>query len=176
MSGPLLLPDFPLSSADGPFFHSDEIFIHKVHDVDIEYKYTIGSSFPKCRGSIYLTTQRLYLDVVTIGSEIRSVIVPLACLSNEAFQQPIFGANNLTGVALLNDHLTLKFKASFVRGGSGLFMPKFFRALAAARRNPVLGNQGSSGTVDSQMYSSDAYLSGTAPEQVYIPEYHYDDM
>ena len=79
-------------------------------------------------GEAFLSLQRLRLAVPGGGS----AQIPLRCVSNERFEQPVFGCNYLAGDAEL-DGRRVAWRLSFERGGSAAFVTVFFRALRLAR-------------------------------------------
>jgi|TARA_B110000208_G_scaffold23862_1_gene30524 hypothetical protein len=66
--------------------------------------------------------------------------VPLAAITDEAFNQPVFGANSLTGcvAAVVGGGLprgcTAAFTFEFNEGGVGAFLPVLIKVLSEARR------------------------------------------
>ena len=66
--------------------------------------------------------------------------VPLASIADEAFQQPVFGANSLTGTVVavpgggLPPGLRGTFGFEFRDGGVGTFLPVLIRVLSETRR------------------------------------------
>ena len=66
--------------------------------------------------------------------------VPLASIVDEAFVQPVFGANSLTGTVVavpgggLPPGLSATFGFEFRDGGVGTFLPVLIRVLSEARR------------------------------------------
>ena len=93
-----------------------------------------GSSKVDGNGSLFLSTLRMVFVSDRGGG---GFDMPLATLYEEKFNQPIFGANNMTG---LSPPLTLpegspayKWCISFKNGGVGTFLPFFFRLLQEMR-------------------------------------------
>ena len=89
-------------------------------------------------GTLYISTLRMVFVNEKAGSDTRGFDIPLATLYKESFNQPIFGANNMTG---LSPPLDLpegadhwKWCISFRNGGVGTFLPFFFRLLQEMRR------------------------------------------
>lgn len=89
-------------------------------------------------GTLYISTLRMVFVNEKQGSEQTGFDMPLATLYKESFNQPIFGANNLTG---LSPPLDLpegadhwKWCISFRNGGVGTFLPFFFQLLQEMRR------------------------------------------
>lgn len=89
-------------------------------------------------GTLYLSTLRMVVVNDKTGAECTGFDMPLATLYKEAFNQPIFGANNMTGLSPPldtpdgTDHW--KWCISFRNGGVGTFLPFFFRLLQEMRR------------------------------------------
>ena len=89
-------------------------------------------------GTLYLSTLRMVVVNDKTGAECTGFDMPLATLYKEAFNQPIFGANNMTGLSPPldtpdgADHW--KWCISFRNGGVGTFLPFFFRLLQEMRR------------------------------------------
>ena len=70
------------------------------------------------------------------GGSIEAFDLPLATMRNERFNQPIFGANNMSGTSEplpggLADEI--KWTLTFKEGGVGTFLPLFFRLLGEMR-------------------------------------------
>ena len=87
-------------------------------------------------GTLYLSTLRLVV-VCKPGSSFAGFDLPLATMEKERFNQPIFGANNMTGVNPPLDGTTLtaeiKWCVAFHHGGVGTFLPFFFRLIQDMR-------------------------------------------
>jgi len=76
--------------------------------------------------------------------------LPLATLERESFNQPIFGANNLTGVSpplpgSACDGADIHWCLSFQDGGVGTFLPIFFGLLAEMRSRLEAERSGAAG-------------------------------
>lgn len=93
-------------------------------------------------GEITLTTKRLvFTNTVPIPlgpqATFHAFEFPLTTLTGEKFNQPIFGANNLTGTVQPLEGSGLpgqaSFKLVFHEGGCGTFLHFFFRALRELR-------------------------------------------
>jgi len=75
-------------------------------------------------GVLYLSTLRM----VFVGDRDQSFDMPLATMTDEKFNQPIFGANNMTGNSPPLDNSSAdawKWCISFNNGGVGTFLPFF---------------------------------------------------
>ena len=97
-----------------------------------------GRSKFDASGDLYLSTLRMVFVTSEPGSSIQGFDLPIATLTSESFNQPIFGANNLTGTSppLEGGDLTepIKWRLAFNNGGVGTFLPLFFRILSEMRR------------------------------------------
>ena len=86
---------------------------------------------------LYLSTLRIVF-VSNGGGGMEAFDLPLATMRNEKFNQPIFGANNMTGTnAPLPDtglSEDIKWTLAFKDGGVGTFLPLFFRVLQEMRQ------------------------------------------
>lgn len=82
-------------------------------------------------GVLFLSTLRM----VFVADKGQHFDMPLATLYEEKFNQPIFGANNLTGTSPPLDGLPDNYTwcISFRNGGVGTFLPFFFRLLEEMR-------------------------------------------
>ncbi len=84
-------------------------------------------------GTLYLSNLRIFFvaDGSTSRANCDSFDLPLATMIQPAFNQPIFGANNISGASppLPNSACqgNIKWTLSFNSGGVGTFVPLFFR-------------------------------------------------
>ena len=102
------------------------------------------------KGDLFLSTLRMVFvrdarastGWFGLGGEAPSDLVaydlPLSLVRSERFNQPIFGANNMTGCVPPLDQApgdgVYKWCISFRNGGVGTFLPFFFRLLEEMRR------------------------------------------
>ncbi|KAL0220085.1 hypothetical protein P9112_005738 [Eukaryota sp. TZLM1-RC] len=119
--------------SDGPLYEPDEVHLLSVPNVRITYHYRVASVKLDARGIVHLTTRHLYLQIHDDPGGTYCVVVSLPSISNERFKQPVFGANFLSATTVLVDSTSMQFKLIFDKGGAGVFMPQFFRALRKAR-------------------------------------------
>lgn len=96
--------------------------------------------------------------------------LPLTTLSEEKFNQPIFGANNLTGTVLPIEGGGLpgpaKFKLVFREGGCGTFLHFFLRALREIRSGRgVLGSMAASGALRTE---AAAFVDPNDPTVIFV--------
>jgi len=132
------------------------------------------------RGDLYLSTLRLVFVSKGNGG-MQGFDLPLATLVNESFNQPIFGANNLTGnspplegTALEED---IKWCISFNNGGVGTFLPLFFRLVTEMRQRmsqpQAAGSTPGGGVLsvaDAQQILHAAYIDPNDPSKLYVSQ------
>ena len=128
------------------------------------------------RGRLFLSTVRIVVvaDAPTPGG-LRAFDAPLAFLRGEKFNQPIFGANNLSAACFSvpaggptggcpPHRLVIRFR----HGGCGTLLPAFYGALVRARPGreaPVPGG-GGAGARD---FSEVAFVDPNDPSVVFLP-------
>jgi len=106
------------------------------------------------------------------GQAFHSFEFPLSLLSNEKFNQPIFGANNLTGTVqpLSGSGLPgpADFRLTFKEGGCGTFLHFFLRALRDVRTSRTdLASAASAGLLHAQ---SVAMVDPSDPSVIYLSQ------
>ena len=111
------------------------------------------------------------------GGSLDGFDLPIATLVEESFNQPIFGANNLTGSSppLEGSGLaaTIKWKISFNNGGVGTFLPLFFRLLNEMRQRmsqPQTTAASALTSVDAQQIMHAAYVDPNDPSKLYVSQ------
>ena len=123
-----------LNTDDVPVCMESEFFLLRRDDVDFHAKN--GDDCFHLKGRLFLSNLRV---VVVHGQSqnIRAFDLPLYTMKSEAFHQPIFGANYLSGENPPLDGSELrgniKWELKLLEGGTGTFLPLFFRALALLR-------------------------------------------
>mmetsp|Transcript_8890 Transcript_8890/g.14765 ORF Transcript_8890/g.14765 Transcript_8890/m.14765 type:complete len:203 (+) Transcript_8890:624-1232(+) len=129
--------------AKTPMSKVGEYFLVQREGVSVEISCEGLPKLKASSGVLYLTTLRVvYVPVpakpLDHGTEFRSFEFSLDKVEDEKFNQPIFGANNLSGNLKPTPGMGLtvdaKFKLYFKNGGAGTLLPIFFRALVDARR------------------------------------------
>lgn len=102
--------NIPLVSEEGgglmPARYTNEVFILRRDDMELELKDETGVLVPSLRGELHVTNVRIVFIVgekYTRKSRFRSVEIPFRGLENEALHQPIFGANNISGTIIPYD-------------------------------------------------------------------------
>ncbi len=109
-------------------------------DISAEIKLDNGQKY-KGKGKLYLTTARMVF--VNQGSgEMRSFDVPFALMKGAKFEQPIFGANYITGkvdplYGLIPSPATFKFH--FMSGGTQTFLNMFYNIAEQIRKRQYQG-------------------------------------
>ncbi|KAF4662486.1 Sodb2p [Perkinsus chesapeaki] len=120
-----------------PLAETGEVFILRRDNIVFSAK---GPSFGSLRatGDAFLTNKRLVFVIRKDGSGSRadfySAAVPLSAWNSPKFEQPVFGANFIEGVAPdpIPGAGDCRFSYTFNSGGCGTFLPLFFRLHAAA--------------------------------------------
>ncbi|OMJ86965.1 hypothetical protein SteCoe_11438 [Stentor coeruleus] len=112
-------------------------------DIEAEIALENGTKY-KGKGRLYLTTIRLVF-VNEKRSNISSFDIPIDLMSHEKFNQPIFGANYISGSVKPLYNLipcNAKFKFWFMSGGTGTFLPMFYGIVDQIRRRRANGSNG----------------------------------
>eukprot|EP00475_Leptophrys_vorax_P040340 TRINITY_DN74657_c0_g1_i1.p1 TRINITY_DN74657_c0_g1~~TRINITY_DN74657_c0_g1_i1.p1 ORF type:complete len:209 (-),score=4.82 TRINITY_DN74657_c0_g1_i1:378-1004(-) len=96
----------------------------------------------KARGSLFLSNIRMvFVASPPHQQPVTAFDLPLLYMHNEKFNQPIFGANNISGIVLpvagTEEHAAMQaphcFTIYFMEGGVGTFLPLFFSIVQALR-------------------------------------------
>ena len=98
----------------------------------------------KGKGKLFLTTVRMVF-VNEKNNDMISFDVPIDLMTNEKFNQPIFGANYISGkVSPLYDLIPCpgSFKFWFMSGGTGTFLPMFYNIIEQIRKRRSSGHHG----------------------------------
>lgn len=132
---------------------------------------------PKLKGigNLVLTTLRIVFvcnKSVPLGEGMSfdAFDLPLTTLSEEKFEQPIFGANYLRGKVQPIENGGLpgpaSFRLTFREGGCGTFLYFFLRALREVRGGSLtLGSIAASGTLQTE---SAAFVDPNDPTTIYV--------
>lgn len=131
----------------------------------------------KGKGKLYLTTVRLVFVSEKPGSQMNSFDVPIDLLSLEKFNQPIFGANYISGrvMPLYNlIPLPATFKFWFMSGGTGTFLPMFYNIVEQIRKRRGSGSHGPDprfvACVAAGNLNSVAYVDPNDPSVIFIEQ------
>lgn len=107
-------------------------------------------------GTLFLTSHSIFFVASKIttqrGLQFISFRLPIENISEEKFNQPIFGANNLTGKCapvVVGSTSDFSFKFAFNNGGCGTFLPIFFMSMERGRQ-------------DSQRFAQEVTTNGIA--------------
>lgn len=134
-----------------------------------------GLPILKGSGSLILTTIRMVFvnnKKVPLGDNMyfEAFDLPLTTLSDEKFNQPIFGANNLSGTVepIIGGGLPgpASFKLNFREGGCGTFLHFFLRALREIRSGRSnLGGLAANGNLRTE---SAAFMDPNDPTVIFV--------
>ena len=111
--------------------------------MEFQAKDSFGRKF-KGKGELHVSTIRMVFIKDSASADFSAFDMPMANISNEKFNQPIFGANNMTGTSEpLPGGLTdeIKWTLTFKEGGVGTFLPLFFRLVHEMRRRMAQESQ-----------------------------------
>ena len=104
----------------------------------ITFAGTVNGERLRLRGFAVLSNLRIVF-VSKEPSAIYAIDLPLANTREERFNQPIFGANNITGVTAPisggNLRAEIAWTLEFREGGVGTWLPWFFTSLKVMRRH-----------------------------------------
>jgi WW domain-binding protein 2 len=121
-----------------------------------------------------LTTARIVCVNKDIKSLFHSFDLPLALISSEKFEQPIFGSNYIQAICKPLMNLLpgeIKFKIWFTSGGCGTFIPAFFNVLTNVRKN---GNKGPDSKlinqISSGVFAKSCYMDPNDPSKIYLEQ------
>ncbi|OQR90820.1 hypothetical protein ACHHYP_05220 [Achlya hypogyna] len=154
-----------------PLANTDEVFI--LERPAIAFQCIVDGEKFKGNGRIYITTQRLVFCADKgsdqHGRNFQAYEIPLDNITENKFNQPIFGSCNITGdvipvgtaegtVATPN-----QWKLSFNNGGTGTFLPVFLRLMEHHKR---------AGEVDETFADKQrkAYVDPNDPTVIYVSQ------
>ena len=133
-----------------------------------------GQSKLKAAGVFYLSTQRIvFVSIPARKARFQSFEAPLRGIINERFNQPIFGANYLSGVAtgsrLPNP---AKFSLKFNSGGVGTFLRLFFTMMEKFRDENEARRRAFFNEVENGKFqqAQKAYFDPSDPSVVYVSQ------
>jgi len=165
----------PALNAPGgqPVPMNGEIFVLSRDGISFSAK--SGSHKFEGKGDLYLSTLRLVF-VGKPNGRLSGFDIPIATLVNESFNQPIFGANNLTGTSPPLDgtglEADIKWGIYFNNGGVGTFLPLFFRLLSEMRTRMSQPAAPAASAVfsatDTQQIVQAAFVDPSDPSKLYV--------
>jgi len=157
----------------------------------ISFSAKSGSSKFKKEGKLHLSTLRMVfvadqsvfrrrtIQNFPPSDNFSAFDIPLATLYGEKFNQPIFGANNMTGKCppLDGSGLTedIKWYIGFKNGGVGTLLPFFFNMLQEMRNRMSQPNPTSTNAMVpeavAQSLIQTAYVDPSDPTKFYVPQF-----
>lgn len=174
---------------DEPLLHRGERPLLRRSDIHMTAS---GPGLPKSKakstGTVFLTTQRLVFMPKKASDP--QMDIELGGISAEKFNQPIFGANSISGTAsscsfMANgiSHPTsmVKWKFAFFSGGVGTFLNVFLRILAFVRQdNPeniavAQASYVATQAVVEQLVGPAAPMDASDPSEVWVSDAYVVD-
>eukprot|EP00741_Cyanophora_paradoxa_P000398 tig00000404_g389.t1 len=127
------------------------------------------------RGIVYMSTFRIVFVAARSNQAFESFEIPFVYIYNEMFNQPILGANNLSGnvQAVMGGGLQgmAKFKIYFMEGGVGTLLPLFYSLMAQAhQRLPPREDAAMVNAVGTGQLVRQAYVDPSDPSVLYITQ------
>ena len=126
-----------------PNIFPSEVFILRRQGIEFSAKDASNQKF-KGKGELHLSTIRMVFIATQGGTDgMEAFDIPMANVSGEKFNQPIFGANNLTAVVMALGNAqagvvgSVDFKLTFNEGGCSTFLQYFFKAIGQMRQIPT---------------------------------------
>mmetsp|Transcript_46542 Transcript_46542/g.122912 ORF Transcript_46542/g.122912 Transcript_46542/m.122912 type:complete len:220 (-) Transcript_46542:17-676(-) len=177
-------PTLAQDTASGDLFPlpaSGESMLLKRNDIDFECTLPVGGKLWG-KGFLYLSTKRIIFVAAqkTCRGDFTSFEIPLITLSRPQFNQPIFGANYLSGKARPEPGApaggvmaggSAPFSLTFNAGGCGTFLPLFFRQMAELKEQSAsaqavsLAQAAQDGRLDQV-----AYVDPSDPSVLYLSQ------
>ena len=105
------------------------------------------------------------------NSAFKAFDLPLALITNEGFEQPIFGANYLCGTCkpLLNSLPgNIDFKIWLMNGGCGTLAPAYLKMIKSCKRNRGRGAE--QNVINSYQGGKKAYIDPNDPSVIYLQQ------
>ncbi|CAM9530245.1 unnamed protein product [Chrysoparadoxa australica] len=115
----------------------------------------------RAKGSAWLTSERMiFVSDSGSSTSLEGLDIPLHCVRDPSFRQPIFGSNNLSGKVVPSDEQPSGATAGewhlyFRHGGFGTFVPVFYAAVKRARRAHMV--VASASVMDSAFVTASAF-------------------
>lgn len=163
-----------------PLPQSGEAFVLKRDGIDFECTLPQGSKLWARRGSFFLSSTRIVFvsGKSTCRADFKSFEMPLGTMQDYKFNQPIFGANYLSGTITpvdLSDTSSplvggrTSFSLTFNSGGCGTFLPLYFRLLSEAQErsgNASLAEAAQAGRLQQEV----AFVDPSDPSVLYLSQ------
>eukprot|EP01052_Picozoa_sp_SAG31_P002435 SAG31_NODE_86_length_26973_cov_16.850897_21_plen_270_part_00 len=130
------------------------------------------------QGELHVSTIRMVFVCSSPSADFGAFDIPLANIADESFNQPIFGANNLSGKvqAIANSAAgvtgAIQFKLYFNEGGCATFLRAFFSSMEEIRRIPTAVPVASEFTqaAVSGAFAQAAFVDPSDPSTVYVSQ------
>ncbi|ETI44586.1 hypothetical protein F441_10644 [Phytophthora nicotianae CJ01A1] len=123
-----------------PLALENELFILQRAKITFQCKTPDHAVF-KSKGRIYCTTQRIIFvaekGVTQHGCFFEAFEIPLVKMTDEKFNQPIFGACSISGLVAANEDIgggNFSWKVTFANGGTGIVLPVFLRLMEKRKK------------------------------------------
>lgn len=162
----------PLDQNRIPLRIAGEFFVMKRGHISFEFKVQRGNTY-KGDGDVILTTNRIICVNKKQGS-FKAFEVPIGLTTKASFEQPIFGANYLTGkcnplMNILPGETT--FKIWFMSGGFGTFVPTYLKMIHSAQKNQrKMIDQNMMMAFQSGNYKQVGYTDPNDPSVIYLEQ------
>lgn len=161
-----------LNSLGEPVRIEGEFFVMKRDGVDFEFKVQNGNKYTG-KGSMILTTFRI-ICLNKKASAFKAFDLPLSLTKGEKFEQPIFGANYLSGTCspLLNSLPgIITWKIWFMEGGCGVFVPTYLKMVYSMRKNKRRGiDSKMANSIQNGTFKKSAIVDPSDPSVIYLEQ------
>jgi hypothetical protein len=112
------------------------------------------------------------------GHQFSAFDMPVSYISGEKFNQPIFGANNVSGTCAPIQEMGIQgpttFKLTFRHGGCGTFLHSFLRLMAEARqaqaRATAMAATAFTQQIVSGQFQQQAYVDPNDPSVIFVSQ------
>ncbi|POM80220.1 Hypothetical protein PHPALM_1974 [Phytophthora palmivora] len=121
-----------------PLANENELFILQRAKITFQCKTPDHAVF-KGKGRIYCTTQRIIFvaekGITQNGCYFEAFEIPLVEMTDEKFNQPIFGACSISGLVVASGGGgNFSWKITFANGGTGVVLPVFLRLMEKRKK------------------------------------------
>ncbi|KAF4322220.1 hypothetical protein BBO99_00002834 [Phytophthora kernoviae] len=152
-----------------PLANQDELFI--LQRAKITFQCKTPEHVFKGKGRIYCTTQRIIFvaekGATQNGFFFEAFEIPLVKMTDEKFNQPIFGACSISGLVAPSSESdgssNFAWKVTFANGGTGVVLPVFLRLMEKRKKKE---------TIDMNFVHSQkkAFVDPNDPTVIYIAQ------
>lgn len=167
----------PPCTGSTPNVFPGEHFILRRRGMEFKAQDAFGRKFSG-KGELHVSTIRMVFVCSSPSADFSAFDIPLANITDESFNQPIFGANNLSGKvqAIANSAAgvtgVIQFKLYFNEGGCATFLRAFFNSMEQIRRIPTAVPVASEFTqaAVSGAFAQAAFVDPSDPSTVYVSQ------